>query len=288
MTVDMVAFRAERKKGLGASDAWDCAFNPLKVYLDKTGQLPEQHNDEMDMGLMLEDVVARLYERRTGHPLVKPSRPYQRIGYPFMTSNPDRIGMYGEPVELKTAGDLTGWGAPDTDEIPEEYILQVQQQMACLNARQAHVAALIRLADFRVYTVPRNDALIERLTTIEGDLWNRIINRYPPAPDWSHPETPKLVALLHRPCDGVMIDLDCRNLLDDYEQLGADISRDTKAREEIKARIVEAMGNASQATLPDGRVIKRKMSHVPASMHAAHTKTSFTISHPKQQRSKPR
>jgi putative phage-type endonuclease len=287
VTSDMVAFRAERKKGIGASDAYDAVFSPLKVYLDKTGQLPKESSPEMDIGLELEPFIARLYERTTGSPLHAPGVSFQRPGYPFMRANPDRYVIPSrKPVELKARGDDEGFGLAGTDEVPEQILLQVQQQMACLDADEADVAALIRLADFRVYTVRRHQELINRLTEIEGDLWERIERGDPPAPDWTHKDTPRLIALLHRPDEAIVAELDgfAALALDDYQRLGRTIGDLEKQREELKGRLIEAMGDAGQATVPDGRVIKRRVINVAAREQAAYSYTNFTISNPKRRK----
>lgn len=284
---EMQAFRAERRNGIGASDAWDCCFNPLKVYLDKTGQLPEESSDEMSMGLMLEPVIAALYERATGQVMRTPRGHYERAGMPWMRANPDgvvwRDGLPVKPVDLKAMGDAAGWGPAGTDEVPEKILLQVQQQIACCDADEGDVAALIRLADFRVYTIRRHQGIIDRLAEIEGDLWGKIQRREPPAPDWSHPDTPRLVELLHRP-SGPPIELGAQweKPLALYLELGQNIAALEKHRERVKAEIVEAMGSACKAVLPDGRTISRKVVEVAAQQRAAYSFTNFTVSKPKR------
>lgn len=289
---EMKEFRAARKSSIGASDAWACCFNPLKVYLDKTGQLPEETSDEMEAGLLLEDAVAALYERATGRDVCKSPQAIVRDRvYPWRHASPDRFAMSPPDgcrlLELKTAGDADGWGTPGTDEIPERYILQVQQQMAVLGHAEADVAVLIRLGDFRIYTVRRNQPLIDRLTEIEAELWERIQRREPPAADWSHPDTPYLLKMLHRPDEGVRCELDatCAEILDDYRHNGEMIAQFKQAQDRAQALLIEAMGNASQATLPDGRIIKRKKISVAPRTQDGYEYFNFTVSKPKRVKS---
>jgi len=282
--MDQTAWLEERRKGLGSSDAAAvCGLSPyrtpLHVYLDKLGLAEYPETDAMRWGLKLEDVIATAYVEATDNPLQVPKPAI--LTHPaleWMKATPDRIAV-DRLVELKTSRTHDQWGREGTDEIPEGYLLQVQHQMAVVGIDLCDVAVLIGGSDFRVYTVPANHALQERLIAIEEDFWRRVEERRAPALDWNDPRTPKLVEALYRPIEGQEIDLDAHALsrLDRYEQLGIALRELQDERDEIRARVVESMGPASVGHLPDGRMVARNTIHRKAYSIEAGSYVDFRI-----------
>lgn len=265
------AWLAERRTGIGATDSaailglspWRTA---LEVYLDKTGQLPDRlPTPAMRWGLLLEDAIAQAYTEDTGRRLDKPDVPiWRHPDHDWMICTVDRHTLdSGRLVELKTASSYAAseWGEPGSDELPEVYLIQVQHQMAVAGAMEADVAVLIGGQDFRVYEVPRNERVIEQLVRKGAEFWRQHVQaRVPPAPDWAHASTPGLVEQLHRPAEGAVVSLglDASNYADDYEDL-----RETARQAEVsshlcRAKLIDRMGAAAVAWLPDGRRITRK------------------------------
>lgn len=271
--MDRQAWLERRRQGLGSSDAAAvCGLsrwgNPLSVYLDKLGVLPQESRPEMEWGLRLEPVIAAAYTERTGQRLTTVPLAWS-VAHPFLLASVDRrwilaenpvVTHVGRIVELKTTRSAEGWGDEGTDQVPPDYLIQVQHQMAVLGEVCADVAVLIGGSDFRIYTVPRNEAVVEQLVAIEGRFWSRFLAREAPAPDWSDPETPRLVELLHRPRGGVTVDLEgeAQHWVEAYETLGAETRALEKSRRQAKARLCELMGEAETGRLPDGRAIRRK------------------------------
>jgi putative phage-type endonuclease len=168
-----------RRKGLGGSDAgailglnkWS---SPLDVYLDKIGQSePIEDNDAMYWGRTLEDIVATEYTRRTGNKTRRRNQILAHSEHDFILANLDRdlIGKDGI-LECKTAFRPDGWGEDGTDEVPESYLAQVMHYMAVTNSKYADVAVLIGGRDFRIYTIKRDDDLINEIIKREVTFWN--------------------------------------------------------------------------------------------------------------------
>lgn len=256
-----------RRKGIGSSDAAAvCGLSPwrtpLHVYLDKLGLLPDETSEAMEWGLRLEPVISAAYAERVNH------EGYLTLAEPPMAAHPNRPWMLASVdrmagdriVELKTARTAEGWGEEGTDEIPEPYLIQVQHQMAVTQLDAADVAVLIGGSDFRVYTARRNEALIERLMEIEERFWRRVEERRPPEPDWSDPDTPKLLDLLHRPEPGKVVDLpeSLAYSVNEYLIATEQIRDYEKFRQSEKAHILQAMGSASIGRLSDGREVTRR------------------------------
>lgn len=252
-----------RRKGIGSSDAAAiCGLSPwrtpLHVYADKLGLLPETQSPAMDWGLRLEPAIAEAYREATGQILVAPPT-ICHPQYPWMLASADRTRL-DRIVELKTSRSGEGWGDEGTDEIPEQYILQVQHQMAVTGFDLADVAVLIAGSDFRIYTVRANPALRERLIAIEERFWRRVEERRPPEPDWSDPETPKLLDLLNPPKAEKVIELSDQLTwhVDQYVDMGQSIRDFERFRAESKAHLLRSMGDAGIGRLPDGREVVRR------------------------------
>lgn len=262
--MDRQAWLAERRKGIGASDAAAvCGMSPyrgpLDVYLDKLGLLPEQESEPMRWGLLLEQVVETAYCQETGQPWIETRPMLRHQQYPWMLATLDRQRADGRIVELKTARTAEGWGQAGTDEVPEGYLLQVQHQMAVADVDAADVAVLIGGSDFRVYHVARRQDLIDLLIMVEAEFWQRVVSLQPPEIDWQDERTPALVQLLHRPTPDTTIDLiDGAQYADRWEECGEEIRRLEGERDRCKARLAELMGMAAIGRLPDGREVVRR------------------------------
>lgn len=258
----VAAFDAMRPRGMFASDAAGALglsdyATPLEVYMRKVGLLPRvEANAAMMAGHMLEPAVARWYEVAVGCRLM-PSGTVMHPDEPWMGATPDRIRDDGRLVELKTAnGFAQNWGEEGTDEIPEIYVVQVQHQMAVLGAGRCDVAVLFAGQRFAVYTVRRDDALIDMLVKAESEFWLRVTERRPPEPDWMHPATAGLMARLYEPRAGLEVAIDNPDLADEYERLGKVRSEADANRKAVRARLIEAMGGAEFGHLPDGRRVR--------------------------------
>jgi len=276
---------AERRSGIGASEiakvvglappSWG---GPLDVYADKLGKSLDYDNPSMEWGRLLEDVIAQVYALETGHELFQFDPPILRHPeHRWVISTPDR-GIRNERkfVEIKRTDERKGWGTPGTDQVPEYYFCQTQWQMLSaveLEIESVDVAVLVGGSDFRIYTVERNQEIQQLLLTAASELWDRVCRQEPPAFDYQHPNTAKILNLLFHPDETKSIELDTEmeEVADAYVGLGEQLSEMERTRESYKCRIIEALGCAGAGKLSDGRVITRKVTkagqmrlHVPA------------------------
>ncbi len=168
-----------RRKGLGGSDAGAVLGvnkykTKLDVYLDKIGEAPPvEDNDAMYWGRVLEDLLADEYTKRTRNTVRRNNAILEHPEHKFMLANLDRkiVGKNGV-LEIKTAARADGWGEPGTDEVPPSYLAQVMHYMAVTGAEFADVAVFILgMRKFQVYTVKRDNALIDRLIQLEREFW---------------------------------------------------------------------------------------------------------------------
>lgn len=139
-----------RRKGIGSSEvATILGLNPFDtpylLWRRKRGELAEEPESEaMLMGHMLEDVVAKRWQRETGLEILPGSE--EEILFvdeerPFMRVSPDRLYKEGEAMrilECKTTG-----LAVEPDDIPLHWFVQVQYQMGVAGIEKASIAWLV-------------------------------------------------------------------------------------------------------------------------------------------------
>lgn len=190
-TLHSPAWFEERRGGIGSSDApiitGDAPWGDLhQLWAVKSGIVDELPIDtpRTSWGLRLEEVVADAYTERTGRRVRRVNRVVRHPQLDWMRASLDRVAV-GEKrvVELKTARYPDDrWGPDGTAEIPDHYLVQVQHQLAVTGYDVADVPVLFTGFDLRVYTIPRDAALIEALIELEGEFWQCVVDRKPPAP----------------------------------------------------------------------------------------------------------
>lgn len=263
-----------RRGGIGASEAaavlgLDGDYKtPLHIYLEKRGDAPDiEETDEMLLGHLMEPVVSQFFTRRTRIAVVQsPVGLFRHPEYKFVLATPDAILADGSLGEWKT----TNWRMEDglgdegTDDIPERWLCQVQQQMGVTGIQKAHIAALIDGRRLKVYQIAFNERLFEIIVDAERELWERIINGDPPEPSWSHPRTPDLVKEIHNSVFDTRVRMprDVSAMWDRYERMGKLAAKIKSKRDELKARVTYWLGENYAGVLPDGRMVRRKKVNV--------------------------
>lgn len=184
-----------RTGGIGGSDAavvlglnkWK---TPFELWLEKTGQvIPESSQSEAAYwGTMLEDMVAKEFEIRTGKKVRRRNAMFQHQDYPFLIANVDRM-IVGEKavLECKTTSSYNAKEWQD-DEIPAPYIVQVQHYLGVLGPEyeKAYIAVLIGGQKFVYKEIQRDDELINIIFEAEIEFWKEHVEEgIPPALDGS-------------------------------------------------------------------------------------------------------
>jgi putative phage-type endonuclease len=182
-----------RRKGIGGSDAAAIAGlnrwrSPIAVWLEKTGQIvPEEPGEAAYWGIMLEDLVAQEFTKRTGKKVRRRNAILQHPEHPFMLANVDRL-VVGERagLECKISSEYRKgeWGE-DGETLPPEYLIQVQHYMAVTGYDSWYLAVLIGGNKFIHFRVDRDQELIDYLIKIESDFWKLVEDGTPPPMDGS-------------------------------------------------------------------------------------------------------
>ena len=171
----------QRGRGIGGSDAAAvCGANPWKtpfaLWLEKTKRVAPDDlsdNDAVRFGTLLEEVVAKEFERRSGLKVQRRNSIFRSDENPFMLANIDRV-IVGQNagLECKTtnARNAEAW---EGDSVPDHYLLQVQHYISVMGWDSCYIACLIGGQDYVWKEIKRNDALIDALVDAEKTFWNR-------------------------------------------------------------------------------------------------------------------
>ncbi len=190
--IDNTGWLRLRKSGIGGSDAGAiCGVNPyssaMKVFKDKTSEeIEEQDNEAIRIGHDLEDYVAQRFMEATGLKVRKSNFMYRSKEHPFMIADVDRL-VVGEDagLECKTASAYNADKWAD-GAIPLHYVMQCYHYMAVTGKRVWYIAAVILGREFTYRKLEWDDALIERLISIEDNFWNNhVVKGIIPPPDGS-------------------------------------------------------------------------------------------------------
>lgn len=260
---------AERMKGIGSSDAsavlginpWK---TPLGVYLEKIGQGVEvPQNDAMRWGLRLEPIISEAYSEATGRGMIGEQLFVRSPQYDWLISTLDRVAEDGRIVELKAVGrrQADEWGEAGTDEVPRWYAIQVLHQMAASGRDLADVAALICGQELRIYHLERDDHIIGTMVEREAEFWDRVVRRDPPVIDPDR-DAKLMVKLFPEAAGSINLGGATAIDIDDWDRLRVEIKDREDQRERARTAILMAMGNNAIGHLPDGRAIKRSVSHI--------------------------
>lgn len=193
---------AARTRYIGASDApgvlglsrWD---TPLRVWAEKTGTLPLEQDENIaaEAGDALEPLVIRLFERKTGKKVERVSETLTHPNYEFIKANLDGVISAEDAVfEAKTASAYKAdeW---DGEDVPNEYVLQVQHQLAVTGKSHGYIAVLIGNHDFRWKRIDRDNGLIKEMIAREVDFWVRFVETNTPPRVVHRQDTDTLSAL---------------------------------------------------------------------------------------------
>ncbi|WP_299198022.1 lambda-exonuclease family protein [uncultured Amphritea sp.] len=275
--MDRDTWLAIRQSGIGSSDAAAAVgLNPyksqLELWMEKTGRLndaqtpdtqpSDEDNGPLFWGTVLEPIVAEHYAKRTGHKVRRVNAVLQHKEYPWMLANLDREVAGSSEVQIlecKTAG-INGaklW----RDGVPEYVQLQVMHQLAVTGQDAADVAVLVGGNELRIFRLQRDEALIKRLIALEQVFWRHVEEDIAPPADASD-SAERALRTLYPNDDHEVLDLTKHtDLTEAFEQFQTvrSVLEDTKQQEaQLKHQLQQAMGCASEALFPAGRITWKK------------------------------
>jgi predicted phage-related endonuclease len=303
---DLRLFRADRSPQviIGASEAAAACnmshySSALQLYLEKRGEWTKEFTPEqikrMDLGKRLEPVILDLYADERECDLQRGLPLYFHPEHWWMAATPDAIGCRPKPgstelMEWLVESKLTNWrmfdrsgeshtkfGEPGTDQVPIDYLFQAQQQMAVMGLTACEFPILNYPDQLSVYTVWRNDDLIEQLVSAELELSERIIAGDPPEPNWTHSGTKQVLSRMFGTNAGSVAALgdDEHELWLERDRLKKQIKANVDRCDEIDARIAWAMEDAEIGRFPDASIELKKINVSEAEV-AAYTRKGYS------------
>lgn len=182
-------FLERRKSGIGGSDVaavlgvskWK---TPYQLWLDKTSdKVEEKESDLLHFGSVLEQVIADEYARRNNVKVLRRNTMYRLAEHPELIANIDRYVVGGKILECKTcnayASSKFGEGG---DEVPDEYLLQVQHYMHVTGYHSADLAVLIGGNEYRQFSLKYDADLAHYAADKCVEFWNEYVVPLVPPP----------------------------------------------------------------------------------------------------------
>lgn len=242
----------ERQSGLGGSDAGTIlGVNKWKsktqLFFEKTNPELRQEidNEYIYWGNILEDVVAKEFENRTGKRVRRDNRMLRHPEREFMFANMDRV-VVGEKalLECKTTSQYNKdlW---EGDDIPAQYLCQVQHYMAVTGYEKAYIAVLLGGNTFICKEIERDEELISILINAEKDFWqNNIQAGAIPEIDGSN-ATSDFINHMYKDTDNEEIALgeDVNTLLKGIEACKRDIKETKELQSKYENQLKDQLGH---------------------------------------------
>jgi putative phage-type endonuclease len=291
---DRDAWLAGRSKYIGASEGaavlgvspWD---SPYAVWQRKVGQgVAKATTAPMRLGNELEGLVLEWSARHTGRSVSPRGASYEVVLHPehdCIGSTLDARqhdkdkgpGVNEAKVILHTADE---WQGADP---PVQYQVQLQQQLACTGLAWGSISALLvknpvelidallswlggdkRLpepeeagCELKVFDMDRRDDFLPVLVTAELKLWTLVEKRIPPPLDGSSATAEAIKAqfgVARVGAEAAVDPIDVR----DYARLSQEVKDAESVRDQVKARMLAAIGDAEFGVVDGKRVCSWK------------------------------
>ncbi len=258
-----------RRTGIGGSDiAAVLGVSPYKsayeVYEEKVNGFKQDltNNEKVVWGNLLEEPIAKRYEQVTGKRL-SITNIIRSGDYPFLIASPDRMIINEKRgLEIKAVGEHTKhlWGESGSQLIPEYYYLQAAHYMLVLDYEAWDVAALIGGQELRTYSFERDREIDDLIVQGAFDFWmNHVQKKIAPAKDYSRPNVQQLIKRKNNLVSEASMELpdEYVAITNQLEEAKEHIKRYQLLQKEAEAKLLDAIGEAGIAKLPDGRKFLR-------------------------------
>ena len=246
--------REQRKLYLGSSDSaaivglnkWKSAGD---VFIEKTQDLPERDMGEAALiGTLCEDACLQWFSNASRKKILRNQFRVHQNG--FMAAHLDALVVGSkEIVEAKVIGILTPfdrdqWGNEDSDQIPEQYIVQCQHELAVAGPEYetVYLPVLLGGVGFVKYRVQRNPDLIRELEAIETNFWKYNVQAGLPPPD-SPPHMEVIRSLKRTPNKIVPLD---SGLVENWLKAKEFLKMAETTEDLAKRAMISALGDAEQ------------------------------------------
>lgn len=259
----------ERPVVIGASEAAAACgrsryCSRLELYLRKRGEFAvewtKQQVEAMEIGHAFEPVILDLYEKRQGIPLVRGLPMFFSVDRNWMAATPDGLPT-DMAIRMAVDAKSTNWrmldesgedtdkfGVPGTDQVPLDYLFQAQHQMVVLGLPRVDFPVLSDGRTLLIYTVERNENLIEEIVESTFTLSQAIIRGEPPEPDFTHANTRSILES-RKSTEGKRIEWpeSLRSTWAELENIRQKIKALKSSQDRLNNMLISAMGDAEIA-----------------------------------------
>lgn len=250
---------ASQQGGIFGVSKFQTPFSVAQVYLH--GSQVEQ-TEAMEMGHVLEDVVARYYASKLGVHIKRSNLAWCRKDRPWLVCHPDRLVV--EPVngkrialEIKTASTWgkNDWGDEGTDEVPYPYLLQCQCYFVCgVDYGRLDEVHVVRLMDnkIRAFVVKRDEELIQAILKKNDEFHEMLESGKLPEPSTPVEFTAQYP---HSVEESVTATSEVEEAVEKHKQLDAQIKELKSQLEEADMIIKNALQEKSYLLSSDGATL---------------------------------
>lgn len=182
-----------RRNGLGSTD---CApalgvsryKTPLELYQEKRGEVPAfAGNWFTNRGTAMEPVLRQHYCDTFGRSVEVVNGVLCHPQHKFVTASLDGFSLdidsgHERIQEFKTSNTRKGWGEPGSDEIPQEYLMQVQHAMFVTGVEVADVGVSFGGLEPVYYLVEADAELHEIIIEQLSAFWRMVQEGIEPEP----------------------------------------------------------------------------------------------------------
>ena len=268
--LDKPKWLAERRTRISSSDipiilglgykGWTPA-KLAEIKLGITGEM--EASERMQLGTVLEPEAVRRWERKHGRETSRAPSLCVNKERPWQSATPDRlIDGFRHLLEAKVIFDYPDdeWGEDGSARIPEKHVCQTTWQMDTVGGELCDVTALFVPHEQRSYQIEYDAELAEMLRAAGLEFYEFINSEGVPPPDWR----PEVTADVMGKCLSVR-PWECRELTAaeeeaarEYKRYKEVIKEAEEEAEKLKAKILQAAGDASDCTFPGGGYLTRK------------------------------
>ena len=187
-----------RRKGIGGSDAAAILgvspFNTARdLYYDKLGIVSATDEEvnwvQKEVGHLLEDLVAKIFAKKTGFKIYQIKKMFYHPDYPYMLADLDYFVELPDGkkaiLEIKTTNyNATGnWWLDGKEVVPVNYEIQGRHYMAVMNVNQVYFCCLYGNSEQEtiIRHIERDMEYEQELIALEDTFWNdHVRTRIPP------------------------------------------------------------------------------------------------------------
>lgn len=244
---DQIHWHEIRSQHIGGSEvAALFAMSPFttlwQLWMEKAGKLPPEDlsdNKSIQAGTFLESGIANWAAHRWDMKIEKVTDYFTADDCPGMGASLDFQTDGGHPVEIKWSAFGDGWEY-DGETItcaPDNYVLQVQHQMACTGAEYGWLIALLRNEPRRM-KIPRNDKIIATLKGEISKFWDSVRAGEEPPVDFENDAEAVVRMLDFVPMSNITLGEEHAHLFQKYLEM-ADLEKQAKkAKDEAKTELL--------------------------------------------------